>query len=114
MRCPSCGNQNPAEASQCSSCGTKLARRSRRRAVGEEVPSPSATGLTPRHHPARTAYRLSIVGLVPLVGLVLGPLSLVLGFIAWRKDRSGPEPIGPAIAAMVFGTLSLILNWAGL
>ncbi|HXG11487.1 MAG TPA: zinc ribbon domain-containing protein [Gemmataceae bacterium] len=111
MRCPSCGADNPADAARCAGCGTKLARRPRRRGVPSESNTPFASGPDSRDPTALTAYRLSVVGLVPFLGLVFGPLGLVLGLIAWRKERSQG---GPAVAAVILGSLAALTNWAGL
>jgi hypothetical protein len=115
MRCASCGAENQADAVQCGGCGARLGRRPRRR-TNDESSTPFASGLDSRNPMALTAYRLSVVGLIPFLGLVLGPLSLILGFIAWRRDRNladGPRG-GPAVPAMILGSLTLLTNWVGL
>jgi hypothetical protein len=50
------------------------------------------------------------------VGLLLGPAAVVLGVIAWRRERLRPEARGaaPPSAAIVLGLLVLVTNWAGL
>ena len=44
-----------------------------------------------RNRTALAAYRCSVVGLVPFLGLLFGPLGVVLGVIAWRQDRARPD-----------------------
>jgi hypothetical protein len=116
MGCPNCGAEIPADRVQCADCGTKLARRPRRRADLDKSQTPFASGTDSRNPAALTAFRLSVFGLIPFLGLVLGPSSLVLGYLAWRKDRASPAPQhgGPALAAIVLGSLSLLTNWIGL
>jgi hypothetical protein len=64
---------------------------------------------------AWTAYRCSVIGLVPLIGLVLGPLAFVLGFVAWYRGQGDPlqKGLGPAMAGMLLGGLVGITNWLG-
>ena len=61
-------------------------------------------------------YRLSLCGLIPGVGLLLGPLALVLGLLAalstWRK--LGFKAGSLCIAAIVLGLLTTLTQWWGL
>jgi hypothetical protein len=115
MRCSGCGADNPDGAGKCGGCGAKLPRR-RRRPNQHDSNTPFASGPDSRNPIALTAYRLSVVGLVPFLGLVFGPLGLLLGFVAWRQDRVTPgyQRGGPAVAAMILGSLTALTNWAGL
>ena len=65
---------------------------------------------------AARAYSWSIYSMVPVLGLLLGPLSIVLGWLALRRGRSIPEFRGKAlcVAAMIIGTLVALTQWAGL
>jgi hypothetical protein len=112
MRCSSCQAENPDDAPACTACGAKLVRRASRRVPratdsgsGDEV----KTGL------AWTAYRCSVYGMIPLVGLVMGPIALVLGFIAWKRGEviDKGRGIGPARAGMMLGGLVALTNWLG-
>ena len=115
MRCPSCAADNPAAAVECAGCGTKLGRRPRRRPKLDASNTPFASGPDSRNPTALTAYRCSVLGLVPFLGLICGPLALVLGIIAWRNDRASPDAAkGPALAAIILGSLTLLTNWGGL
>jgi hypothetical protein len=62
------------------------------------------------------AYRLSLCGLLPGLGLVLGPVALVLGLVAagssWRK--LGFKSGSLCIAAIVLGLLLTLTQWWGL
>lgn len=115
MNCPRCETENAADARRCSRCGAKLARRPRRRS-SDDSNTPFIVGPDSRNPTALTAYRCGVWGLIPFLGLVLGPAALVLGIVAWRQDRvdpAGPRS-GPAVAAIILGTLILLTNWAGL
>lgn len=70
-----------------------------------------------KHFPdAARAYSWSIYGMVPFLGLLLGPLAVLLGGSALRRGRGNPEFRGTAlcVAAMVIGGLSALTQWAGL
>jgi hypothetical protein len=63
---------------------------------------------------AVSAYYLAIFGLAPLVGLVLGPLALVLGMIGLFHALQQPEVRGGyhAIFAVVLGVVETVFNWS--
>ena len=65
---------------------------------------------------AARAYSWSIYSMVPVVGLLLGPLSILLGWLALRHGRAVPEFRGRAlcVAAMIIGGLVALTQWAGL
>lgn len=53
--------------------------------------------------------------MIPFIGLILGPVSLLLGIIAWRRRLYDPDRgRSPAIASIILGSLITITNWAGL
>ena len=116
MHCPDCGAENPNEAMQCSACGSKLSRRPRRRTDPRDADNPSGLAVFADNPAALTAYRCSLWGLIPFVGLALGPAALGLGVVAWWRNRANPNPqqAGRARAAMILGTLTLLTNWGGL
>src|SRR5437764_11853238 len=65
---------------------------------------------------AARAYSWSIYSMAPVVGLLLGPLSVLLGWRALRRGRTIPEFRGRAlcVAAMIIGALVALTQWAGL
>ena len=75
--------------------------------------SPFAEG---HNRDVHRAYRLCLIGLVPILGLVLGPLS------AWKalrihraaKDEPGFTAHAPARAAVIIGVLTGVTQWGGL
>ena len=62
------------------------------------------------------AYYLGIFGLIPCVGLILGPAALMLGILGLRYSKEHPEAAGGghAIAGIVLGILTTLLNWGGI
>src|SRR5947209_14190573 len=109
MRCPVCSADNRGSHEECSACGAKLTRPSRRPMAS------AAPDIWADRSLARIAYLCGLWGLIPLLGLVLGPVALVLGSIAWRRDQSlgGEKSVNPARAAIFLGVLVLVTNWVG-
>jgi hypothetical protein len=109
MRCPVCRADNPAGHDECTACGAKLTRASRRQTAS------SAPDIWTGRSLARFAYLCGLWGLIPLLGLVLGPVALILGIVAWSRDRSagGEKRVNPARAAIFLGALVLVTNWVG-
>jgi hypothetical protein len=97
--------------------GTGVTRKPRRSRVAEVSDTPfSDQASDTRGALAVWAYRLSLCGLLPGVGLLLGPVALVLGLIAalssWRK--LGFKSGSLCIAAIVLGLLTTLTQWWGL
>jgi hypothetical protein len=117
MRCPSCRADNDYANRACGSCGAPLSRRSsgRRRAVPAEGDSPFSGQYPAVNLPALRAYWLALLGLVPPLGLLLGPPALLLGLRARRRGPSDPEftAVGPALAAVILGVAVTLTSWAG-
>ncbi|HZY84832.1 MAG TPA: hypothetical protein VFE78_08370 [Gemmataceae bacterium] len=115
MQCPSCSAENGDEVTRCAKCGGTLSRRRRRNAV-EDTDTPFSRYIDPANRPAVRAYRLAVLSMVPGLGLVLGPAALVLGAAARRRGKADPDftARGPAAAAVLFGALTAVTNWAGL
>src|SRR5262245_47118017 len=116
MRCANCNADNPREAATCAGCGAALSRRGKRRGIAEESESPFGGPVEGPNRSAVWAYRVAVLGLVPGLGLGLGPAALVWGLAAgWRGQRD-PEftARGPAAAAALLGALTTLTNWGGL
>jgi hypothetical protein len=58
---------------------------------------------------------VAAVGLIPAVGLVFGPLAIVLGILARRQALANPEFTlwGPVLASIYFGIAITFCNWLG-
>jgi hypothetical protein len=112
MRCPTCNTENGKEGVRCNHCGGRLSRRVRRRAVEDAF----SLNVDPANRPAVRAFRVSVFGLLPGLGLVLGPVALVLGCVARWRARSNPEftAAWPAWASILLGGILTVTNWVGL
>jgi hypothetical protein len=127
MRCPACHAENAAGADRCVACGAPLAappspekegrpgRRgsgSRRRVSSEDDPSAAEPweATTPA---ARRAYRLALLSLVPGLGLVLGPLAVLLGCLAGRASDKDARSRTQARLAVLLGALVALTQWTG-
>ncbi len=115
MRCPSCNAVNARDALTCAACKEPLKRRARRRTPSQD--SDALFGAKPERSnlAALLAYRLSLFGLIPVVGLALGPASVLLVGWAWWKGRKDPafSAHGPLIAALILGGIDALTNWGG-
>jgi hypothetical protein len=80
------------------------------------IDDPAST-IGPELNPtARTAYWYAVFGMIPFVGLVLGPLALVWGILGLRREEANPSVRGRArsLAGIILGSLELVTNWGGL
>jgi hypothetical protein len=62
------------------------------------------------------AYAVSLAGLAPVLGAVLGPAAILLGVAGLIRRKLRPEVEGTsfAVAGIVLGTLGAAFNVAGL
>ena len=70
----------------------------------------------PNNPKALAAYRCAIYGLIPVAGLLLGPIAVALGILGWRHFRNHPGDRGGghAAAGVILGLLELLTNGIGL
>jgi hypothetical protein len=123
MDCPSCRSENASEAACCSACGRSL--RSNETAVNTDRPArrpslrrrnavASEAAVHDSNNPqAWRAFRISMWSVVPVLGLLLGPAAVVLG---WRAVRSVGDDVSAsnrAKAAVGFGVGSTLTQWLG-
>jgi hypothetical protein len=59
------------------------------------------------------AYYLGVFAVIPCAGLLLGPAALILGIMGYRYSQRHPTARGGghAIAGIVLGLLTALLNW---
>jgi hypothetical protein len=115
MRCPSCNAENANDVRACTACGARLPRKNRRRST--EVAEAPATQEGLLGNPVIVAaYRCMVLGLVPPLGLLLGPAALVLAFVGFLRSRASPTPVrsGPAFAVMALAAAIGATQWGGL
>ena len=96
---------------------SKEGRRPRRRGVADESDTPfSSQAVSARGRAAVRAYLASLYGMIPFVGLVLGPAAVAMGTWAWLRGRREPDFKGASLcrAAIVLGVLLTLTQWAGL
>ncbi len=118
MQCRVCQKETQEGASSCPNCGTPLnskppnrPARNRRR----DPQAPVSPETEARHRFARTAYRVAILGLIPGLGLILGPIAVVLGIVARRRALKDPEFTlwGPVFGAIIGGSIIALCNGVG-
>jgi hypothetical protein len=111
MRCSSCKAEVAKDAKECAACGAKVRRTRKRAAEAAEMPLTHEADLGGRA--TQWAYRCAMYGLIPLAGLVLGPLAVVLALLGYRQDRSSAGKGRVALAVMAIGAAVLLTNWVG-
>jgi hypothetical protein len=116
MRCPACNAENADTASRCSSCGKPLNRKPRRRGPADESELPLSPRAEACNRAALRAYRVCLFGLIPCLGLILGPAAVVLGVLARRNGLREPgfTSDAQARAAYLLGGAIAVTNWVGL
>jgi hypothetical protein len=88
-------------------------RRGKKRNDRSEMPVTFLPQGNPR---ARTAYLCAIIGLIPGVGLLLGPPAIIfgrLGYIAAKKDPE-TKGIGHSYISVILGIFEIIASGVGL
>jgi hypothetical protein len=111
VRCPSCKTENATEARRCTSCGKKFRRPRRRSGDADEDGQLGSLG-----GPATVAaFRCTALGLIPGLGLVCGPVGVVLALRAYRLEKAGPPRKGssPALGVLALAAGVLVTSWAG-
>src|SRR5205823_754900 len=84
----------------------------RRRRRDEEEDEEEGGGLIPtKNRPALIGYYLGFLGLLPVIGVFLGPVVVVLGFIGLSRARQDPHAGGGvhAAVAVIFGLCDVFL-----
>ncbi len=96
--------------------GQSGARRRRRGLAEESAPPFSPDAIALRGAGPVFAYRASVWGMIPPLGLVLGPAAFVVGLWSWLRRRGDPEFKGGSLckAAVLIGILLTLTQWLGL
>jgi hypothetical protein len=115
MDCPACHAENGDEAVTCATCGrplTGLSRSSRSRRRNNETYEAAAGD---SDNPAAwRAFRVALWALMPGLGLLLGPLAVVLGYMAVRSAGEDAPARNRAKASILFGVLITLTQWLGI
>jgi hypothetical protein len=88
-------------------------RGNRKRAERTDVP----LSFLPQNNPrARVAYVSALIGLIPVLGLALGPVAMFFGWRGFRAARheSSGNGLGHSFVSMVLGSLEVLANAVGL
>ena len=90
-----------------------MARNNRKR-ENEEKKASSLTEACNKE--ATRAYWFAAIGLLPIIGLVFGPIAIVLGYLARKKAKTDPDfsMWGPVWASIYFGWGITFCNSVGL
>lgn len=88
-------------------------RSGRKRSDRSDVP---VTFLPQGNDQARKAYLCAIFGMIPVVGLFLGPPAVIYGRLGYRsaKHELQGKGIGHSFISMVLGSLEFVTNCVGL
>lgn len=89
-----------------------MSRKKRNRAANDDPDGTFGDAIPIRNPAAVAAYRMSVAGLIPFAGAVLGPLAVFWAIIArlrWSRDPSieGRPQID---AALMLGTFEAVAN----
>ena len=118
MRCQACNTDNPPTATVCGNCQTALPGGSRKVRRRNDTPAEIADNPRVREYDGQVwrLFRLWSWSLIPVVGLVIGPISAIL---AWKLIRR--VGLDPAFTAkrgaqvtMALGVVTGATNWIGL
>jgi hypothetical protein len=88
----------------------------KRRGLAVESDSPFKVAQDPEQRLALRAYLFSLWGLLPPLGLVLGPAAIALALWVRWQHRNNPTFKGKnlVIAALILGSLLTLTTWGGL
>src|SRR5262245_7378432 len=91
-------------------------KRVKRRAVPPESDTPFSEKAEGAYRAVRCAYRTALYALVPGIGLVLGPVAVLLGLRARHMARQESHFRAWSVisATLMLGLAITVTNWAGL
>ncbi len=114
MHCPACGTPNAESANYCSNCQTPLSAQSD---PAEAITPSDAPDATPTATPRTSGLAIAslILGILGFfcVGLVTGPIGIILGLVALHKIRARPHLLkgkGLATAGAITSSISILVS----
>ncbi len=108
--CPNCGHKLSVPSNFCSKCGSPLAKHIEQPG---QIPDPSYSGIIPyKNTHALLSYYFGLFSFFPLLGILLGIASIVLGFIGLKNAKLNPGVKGKvhAIVGIIFAFLFIIVH----
>ncbi len=91
--------------------------RPRRRPRRDDEEGDATGGLIPyKNGKALASYYVGVLSLIPCLGLILGPIAIILGFMGMSHAKKHPKARGTAhaIVGIVLGTLVLLGHLAAI
>lgn len=111
MYCQACGAQNDENNFRCTACRASLHPSPPGPAI--QTADPALAGLIPyKNSCALVGYYLGVFSLIPCVGLLLGPIAVILGVLGLRAVREHPDRKGTihAWTAIILGACATLGN----
>jgi hypothetical protein len=93
----------------------RRARRRRDEEDDDDDDGDAVSTIIPYKNPkALAAYYCGVFSLVPILGLLLGPIALIFGILGMLSVSRHPSAkgTGHAIAGIILGFLTMTANWA--
>ena len=119
MRCSACQAEIPDESAQCPVCGgiqsqATAPRKARRRS--ESVVEADLARAAAYNHRVKRIVLLTLVAIIPGLGLVLAPVVIVLISLVLRRGKGDPmfTAARGARITLVVAILTTACNWIGL
>jgi hypothetical protein len=118
MRCPSCNIENERGVSVCVSCKAPFSavRRRPRRRGDSAVDTPLSPEAEAHAREVLSLYRWCLYAMIPVIGLVMGPVVVYRAIRISRHACRDPRLAGsiPVGLALWVGLVSTVASWLGL
>lgn len=117
MRCTTCQTDNPDGLTACTACSAPLrtsVRKSRRRSETQAA-APDNPRVQAYNRQVQHLYLLSVIALVPFLGVLLGPVAVALTWRLLRRGQGDPDFTAARGARWVrnLALATTATNWIG-